>query len=57
MPLAGAVLEGGTMTGITPSDTQARAIAGIKDWYGSRSRSFSNRKTGWSGWWKAIGAA
>jgi exodeoxyribonuclease-5 len=38
MPLAGAVLEGGTMTGITPSGTQARAIAAIKDWYGSRAR-------------------
>jgi exodeoxyribonuclease-5 len=27
------MLEGGAMTDITPSDTQARAIAAIKDWF------------------------
>jgi exodeoxyribonuclease-5 len=33
--LAGPLLEGG-MTDITPSDTQARAIAAIKDWFKNR---------------------
>jgi exodeoxyribonuclease-5 len=31
--LAGPLLEDGAMTDITPSDTQARAIAAIKDWF------------------------
>ena len=31
--LAGPLLEGAGMTDITPSDTQARAIAAIKDWF------------------------
>ncbi|RKE68076.1 exodeoxyribonuclease-5 [Pseudorhodoplanes sinuspersici] len=34
--LAGSVLEGGVMSDITPSDTQARAIAAIKDWFKNR---------------------
>ena len=36
--LAGPVLEVGAMTDITPSDTQARAIAAIKDWFNNRTR-------------------
>ena len=34
--LAGPLLEGARMTDITPSDTQARAIAAIKDWFDNR---------------------
>src|SRR5581483_1816968 len=35
--LAGPVLEGGAVNEITPSDTQARAIAAIKDWFNNES--------------------
>jgi exodeoxyribonuclease-5 len=31
-------LEDGTVTNITPSDTQASAIAAIKDWFENRTR-------------------
>lgn len=34
--LAGPVLDGGAMSDITPSDTQAHAIAAIKDWFKTR---------------------
>jgi exodeoxyribonuclease-5 len=36
LSLAGSLLEDGAMTDITPSDTQARAIAAIKDWFENR---------------------
>ena len=34
--LAGPVLEGGAVSDITPSNTQANAIAAIKDWFKNR---------------------
>ena len=36
LSLAGSLLEDGAVTDITPSDTQARAIAAIKDWFENR---------------------
>src|SRR5215203_6189967 len=36
--VAGSLLEGVVMTEITPSDTQTRAIAAIKDWFKSRTK-------------------